>query len=104
MKKKTIISILAGIIVIASASTIAPGRGLIGPAQVPDLKPQPNGNPSGLHLDFGWPPALAKRISQEEGPMRCDSCGRSDGMLHTREWINAKMNARPSQPKKKFLS
>jgi hypothetical protein len=30
-----------------------PGRGLIGPAQVPDLKPQPAGNPSGLHLDFG---------------------------------------------------
>jgi hypothetical protein len=30
-----------------------PGRGLIGPAQVSDLKPQLNGNPSGIHLDFG---------------------------------------------------
>jgi hypothetical protein len=50
MKKKTIIAILAGIIMMASGLTAAPGRGLIGPAQVPDVKTQPNGNPSGLHL------------------------------------------------------
>jgi hypothetical protein len=33
----------------SSPRTFPPGR----PAQVPDLKPQPTGNPSGLHLDFG---------------------------------------------------
>jgi len=53
MKKNTMIAILVGIMMIASGSTIAPGRGLIGPAQIPDIKLQPIGNPSGLHLDFG---------------------------------------------------
>jgi hypothetical protein len=53
MKKKTTIAILAGIIMMASGSTVAPGRGFIGTAQVPVLKPQPTGNPSGLHVDFG---------------------------------------------------
>jgi soluble cytochrome b562 len=53
MKKKTILAILAGIMVIASGSTVAPGRSLIGPAQVRNLKPQPIGNPSGIHVDWG---------------------------------------------------
>jgi uncharacterized repeat protein (TIGR03803 family) len=52
-KKLAFIAVFAGIMMIASGSTETPGRGLIGPALVPDQKLQQTGNPSGLHLDYG---------------------------------------------------